>query len=379
MLERELLDDAMRRALALAHRSPADNPNPQVGCVLLDPDGRIVAEGWHRGAGTPHAEVDALAHLPAEWQQRTRELTAVVTLEPCNHSGRTGPCATALATAGIGAVVYSATDPGAEAGGGAQTLRSAGVAVLGGVHEEAGRALIAPWLACTAHSPAPAPAPTPAPAAARTAAAPTPGLRVTVKWAQTLDGRAAAADGTSQWITGPEARADVHRRRAAADAILVGTGTLFADDPTLTARDARGDLLVPAAEQPIPVVLGWREIPAQARVRRHPALTAHGLTAPIHYTGEDLAAHFADLAARGVKRLFIEGGPSVASAVLAAGLADEVLVYIAPALLGGPRLAIHDLDITSMSGITRLELTELTRLGDDVLLTATIRHTPKEP
>lgn len=373
MLERELLDDAMRRALALAQRSPADNPNPQVGCVLLDTDGRIVAEGWHRGAGTPHAEVDALAHLPAEWQQRTRELTAVVTLEPCNHSGRTGPCATALAEAGIGAVVFSATDPGAEAGGGAQTLRTAGVAVLGGVQEEAGRALIAPWLARTTHAATAAATP------ARTAASPTPGLHVTVKWAQTLDGRAAAADGTSQWITGPEARADVHRRRAAADAILVGTGTLFADDPSLTARDAQGDLLVPAAEQPIPVVLGWREIPAQAQVRRHPALAAHGLTAPIHYTGEDLAAHFADLAARGVRRLFIEGGPSVASAVLAAGLADEVLVYIAPALLGGPRLAIHDLGITSMSGITRLQLTELTRLGPDVLLTATIHRTPKEP
>src|SRR5690606_25741771 len=112
--------------------------------------------------------------------------------------------------------------------------------------------------------------------------------RVTVKWAQTLDGRAAAADGSSKWITGPEARADVHRRRAAADAILVGTGTLFADDPSLTARNADGGLLVPAEQQPIPVVLGRRPIPASARITRHPALTAHGLAAPLQFTGAHL-------------------------------------------------------------------------------------------
>lgn len=358
----------MRRALALARRSPADNPNPQVGCVLLSADGRIVAEGWHRGAGTPHAEVDALSHLPAEWRQRGHELTAVVTLEPCNHTGRTGPCAVALAEAGIGTVVFSATDPGDEAGGGAATLRAAGVEVQGGLREAEGRAIIAPWLA--QHTAATAPLSNGA------AAAQPQRPRVIVKWAQTLDGRAAAADGTSQWITGPEARADVHRRRAAADAILVGTGTLLADDPTLTARTETGELLVPAAEQPLPVVLGKRAVPVSARLRSHPALSPHGLETPIHFDGSDLNGHLADLAARGVRSVFVEGGPTVASAFLAAGLADELLVYVAPALLGGPRLAIHDLGITSMADIARLTVTGVHELGADLLLTAI--PTPKE-
>ena len=369
MLDRELVDDAMRRALALARRSPADNPNPQVGCVLLAPDGRIVAEGWHRGAGTPHAEVDALAQLSAEWAARARELTAVVTLEPCNHTGRTGPCAVALAHAGIGAVVHAMSDPGAEAGGGADTLRAAGVEVLGGVRERDAQALLAPWVARQAATPVSATTPLPS----------LPRPFVTVKWAQTLDGRAAAADGSSQWITGVDARGDVHRRRAEADAILVGTGTLLADDPALTARAETGGLLVPAAEQPLPVVLGQRAIPAQARVREHPALAGRGVAEPIHYRGDDLVAHLADLHARGVRLLFVEGGPTIASAFLAAGLADEVLVYIAPALLGGPRLAIHDLGISSMAGITRLRVTHLAQLGADLLIKATIIDTPKEP
>lgn len=397
MLDRELLDDAMRRALTLARRSPAGDPNPQVGCVLLGPDGRIVAEGWHRGAGTPHAEVDALAQLPAEWRQRMSELTAIVTLEPCNHIGRTGPCAGALAEARIGAVAYGTSDPGEDAGGGAETLRAAGIEVLGGVREAEARVLLAPWLARQSFAtPEPAaPSQMRADDAARDAEqsplsrAPRP--FVTVKWAQTLDGRAAAADGSSQWITGPEARADVHRRRAKADAILVGTGTLLADDPALTARgDATAEigalaeaatnadhgLLVPAAEQPIPVVLGRRAIPAEARVCQHPALAAHGLAAPIHYDGSDLAAHLSDLADRGVRRLFVEGGPTVASAFIAAGLVDEVLVYVAPALLGGPRLAIHDLGIATMRDIARLQFTSIEELGTDILITATL--TPKE-
>ncbi len=381
VLDRELLDDAMRRALTLARRGPAGNPNPQVGCVLLGPDGRIVAEGWHRGAGTPHAEVDALNHLPAEWRIRMNELTAIVTLEPCNHTGRTGPCAGALAEARIGAVAYGTSDPGEDAGGGAETLRAAGVEVIGGVREAEARAVIAPWLerqSLATREPSEPSTSRPqdtvrgteAPALSR---APMP--FVTVKWAQTLDGRAAAADGSSQWITGPEARADVHRRRALADAILVGTGTLLADDPSLTARSGE-ELMVPASEQPIPVVLGRRAVPADARVRKHPALAAHGLSAPIHYDGTDLAAHLADLAERGVQRLFVEGGPTVASAFVAAGLVDEVLVYVAPALLGGPRLAIHDLGITTMRDIARLQFTNVKELGTDLLITA--RLTTKE-
>ena len=356
MLGRETLETAMRRALELAARGPADNPNPQVGCVILDPAGNIVAEGWHRGAGTPHAEVAALAALPDEWRTRANELTAVATLEPCNHTGRTGPCAVALSEARIGTVVYSVSDPGDASSGGAATLRSAGAEVLGGVLEPEGLELLASWLERQG-------------AVSQKLSRP----RVTVKWAQTLDGRAAAADGSSQWITDPAARRDVHRRRAEADAILVGTGTLIVDDPALTARDenATDGLLVPAADQPIPVVLGRREIAASARVNQHPALAAHGLDAPLRFDGSDLEAHLTALHERGVRSVFVEGGPTIASAFIAAGLADEVLVYVAPALLGGPRLAIGDLGIESMAGIRRLSIEGIERLGDDLLIRAT--------
>ncbi|WP_082309195.1 bifunctional diaminohydroxyphosphoribosylaminopyrimidine deaminase/5-amino-6-(5-phosphoribosylamino)uracil reductase RibD [Leucobacter musarum] len=374
MLDQSLIEDGMRRGLTIAHRGPSDTPNPQVGCVLLDPEGRIVAEGWHRGAGTPHAEVDAIAHLPAEWRSRTRELTAVVTLEPCNHTGRTGPCAVALVELGVGAVAYALSDPGQASSGGADTLRNAGIEVRGDVLPGEARALLGPWLAAQGGAGTPVTATDAAPEPTDDLATTRP--RVIVKWAQTLDGRAAATDGSSQWITGPEARADVHVRRAAADAILIGTGTLLADDPTLTARDAQGDLLVPAADQPVPVVLGHRAIPEAARLRQHPALAAHGLAAPIQLTGDDLAADLAALAARGIRSVFVEGGPAVASALLTAGLADEVLVYVAPALLGGPKLAIGDLGIPSIDAIARLSDATTTALGDDLLVTARLAARP---
>ena len=353
MHDQQSLEAAMQRALELALLSPENDPNPRVGCVILDPAGRIIAEGWHRGAGTPHAEVEALASLPDLWRGREGELTAVVTLEPCNHEGRTGPCAVALLNAGIGAVAYGAEDPTPAASGGADTLRAGGVEVVGGVLSEQADAMVAPWVA-------------------RQRAAQRP--RVTVKWAQTLDGRAAAADGSSQWITGQDARDDVHRRRAEADAILVGTGTLVADNPALTARATDGSLLVPAAEQPIPVVLGRRAIPADARVLHHPALAAHGLDAPVQFDGSNLQAHLAELHTLGVRHLFVEGGPTVVSALLAAGLVDDVLVYIAPALLGGPNLAISNLGITSMPGITRLRVTHLAQLGQDLLIKAELQQ-----
>ena len=361
----------MRRALALATRGPSDNPNPRVGCVILDPEARIIAEGWHRGAGTAHAEVDALTQLPEQWRDRLGELTAVVTLEPCNHTGRTGPCAEALASAQIGAVFYGASDPGVASSGGAEVLRDAGIVVHGGVLESEARALLTPWL-LREGSPAPIPS-------SLTSGA-TPGLprpHVTVKWAQTLDGRAAAADGTSQWITGPAARADVHRRRAQADAILVGTGTVLADDPSLTARDPSGELLVAASEQPIPVVLGRREVPPSARLRQHPALAAHGLDDPLQFAGDDLAADLAALHARGVRSVFVEGGPASASALLAAGLVDDVLVYVAPALLGGPRTAIGDIGIASMPELQQLRVDAIEQLGADLLVRAHLA--PAEP
>lgn len=352
-LSPEVIEQAMRRAFVLARRGPEKNENPQVGCVILGPTGQPVSEGWHLGAGTPHAEAMALANLPADARLVAAELTAVVSLEPCNHTGRTGPCAQALIGAGIGAVVYALADPGNASSGGAATLRAAGVAVTGGVLEAEARELLTPWLALRLPRP-----------------------QVTVKWAQTLDGRAAAADGSSQWITGPEARQDVHRRRAAADAILVGTGTLFADNPSLTARDPQGGLLVPPSEQPVPIVLGKRNIPADARVRSHPSLgvneNGRGFTEPIHLDGTDMAADLAQLAKLGIGSVFVEGGPTVVSALLREGLADELLIYVAPSLLGGPMLALGDIGITSMAGIAHLEIRETRQLGEDILYRAVL-------
>ncbi|MBM7504091.1 bifunctional diaminohydroxyphosphoribosylaminopyrimidine deaminase/5-amino-6-(5-phosphoribosylamino)uracil reductase RibD [Agromyces aurantiacus] len=326
---------AMRRALELAERGPARGVNPRVGCVILSPSGDVLAEGWHRGAGTPHAEVDAISTLPPG---AAHGATAVVTLEPCNHTGRTGPCAQALIDAGVARVVYAVEDPGDHSSGGARTLRSAGVEVTAGVLANEVEAFLEDWLfAARRRRP-----------------------RVTVKWASSLDGRAAAADGTSRWITGPEARADVHHRRAASDGIAVGTGTLLADDPALTARDADGELL---ESQPVPVVFGRREVPAEAALARHPHEA-------IRMSGADLAADLAELQRRGIRSLFIEGGPTLASAFLRAGLADELLVYLAPSLIGGPRTAIGDLGIGTIADALAFAFTDLIRLGDDVLIVA---------
>ncbi|WP_100345888.1 bifunctional diaminohydroxyphosphoribosylaminopyrimidine deaminase/5-amino-6-(5-phosphoribosylamino)uracil reductase RibD [Compostimonas suwonensis] len=326
----------MRAALRLAANGPARGVNPRVGCVIVDAAGRVLAEGWHRGAGTAHAEVDALSKLQPG---QARGATAIVTLEPCNHTGRTGPCSEALIAAGVGRVVYAVSDPGQHSGGGARRLREAGIDVSGGVLAEEVEAFLADWL--------------------EVARLGRP--HVTVKWASSLDGRTAAADGSSRWITGPEARADVHRRRAASDAIAVGTGTLLADDPALTARDENGGLL---PEQPVPVVLGERAVPATARVHEHP-LDA------IVFAHHDLAAALHELKERGIRRLFVEGGPTLASAFVAAGLVDDYLIYLAPALLGGDRLAIGDIGVATIGEGRRLHIDRLERLGDDLLIVAT--------
>ncbi|MEJ1090936.1 bifunctional diaminohydroxyphosphoribosylaminopyrimidine deaminase/5-amino-6-(5-phosphoribosylamino)uracil reductase RibD [Microbacterium istanbulense] len=325
--------DAMSRALALATNGPR-GLNPQVGAVILSPTGEVLAEGWHRGSGTPHAEVDALAQLTAE---QTRGATAVVTLEPCNHTGRTGPCAQALIDAGVSRVVYAVDDPGDHSSGGADRLRAAGVDVDAGEQTAAAGILISDWLEVQRLG----------------------RPHVTVKWAQSLDGRAAASDGTSQWITGPEARADVHRRRAASDAIVVGTGTVLADDPALTARD--GDALY--AEQPVPVVIGSRPTPADAALHAHPK-------APLFFASHDLASVLEELRTRGIQRVFVEGGPTLASAFIAAGLADTVLAYVAPVLLGGSRLALTDIGVDTIADARRLTVDEWMPLGDDLLVIA---------
>ncbi|MGV8884494.1 MAG: bifunctional diaminohydroxyphosphoribosylaminopyrimidine deaminase/5-amino-6-(5-phosphoribosylamino)uracil reductase RibD [Microbacteriaceae bacterium] len=323
----------MRHALSLAAHGPVSGGNPQVGCVLIDAHGTVVAEGWHRGTGTPHAEVDALSKI-----SDARGLTAVVTLEPCNHTGHTGPCSVALLDAGIARVVFAVSDPGAHSSGGAAWLAEAGVDVEGGVLADEVEEFIHPWLAATRRN----------------------RPWVSVKWASSLDGRAAAQDGSSQWITGTAARQRVHEQRAMSDAIVVGTGTALADDPTLTARGDGGELL---KHQPLPVVLGERELPENAKLRAHPAGL---LTMP----GRDFDAVLTELFARGIRRVYVEGGPTIASAFIAAGLVDEYLIYLAPTLLGGSKTAIGNLGIGTIADQRRLNITSIERLGDDLLITA---------
>lgn len=329
----------MRRALTLAVKGPR-GINPQVGAVILSPAGDVIAEGWHRGAGTVHAEVDALSQLAAG---AARGATAVVTLEPCNHTGRTGPCSEALLAAGVARVIYASPDPNPESTGGAERLREAGVEVEAGLLEVAATDLLDSWLLVQRLG----------------------RPHVTVKWAQSLDGRAAAADGTSQWITGPEARADVHRRRARADAIIVGTGTVLADDPALTARQPDGALY---DSQPIPVVLGDRRVPEDAALRSHPLPL-------LHRSGTDLPAVLDELRERGVQRVFVEGGPSIASAFLREGLVDEVLAYVAPTLIGSgadgaDRPALRRLGVDTITQQRRLDVASIETLGTDLLIVA---------
>lgn len=331
---------AMAKALELALHGPR-GVNPQVGAVIMNPAGDIIAEGWHRGVGTAHAEVDALSKLSGD---AAVGCTAVVTLEPCRHVGNTNPCVGALLDAGVARVVYAANDPGEHSGGGAQLLRDAGIDVVRTAAAE-GKALIANWLFVQQHG----------------------RPRVTVKWAQSLDARGAAADGTSQWITGEVARAHVHEQRAKHDAIAVGTGTILADDPRLTARPA---VQLDDAAQPIPVVFGAREVPEHANVRQHPKPF-------VQYSGP-LHDSLAELAARGVQSLYIEGGPRLASDFVAQGLADTVHTYIAPTLIGGPFSATGDLGVSTIGEQRRLTISELSRLGDDILIIAT-PNARKEP
>jgi diaminohydroxyphosphoribosylaminopyrimidine deaminase/5-amino-6-(5-phosphoribosylamino)uracil reductase len=328
----------MRRALHLAASGPWPDPNPRVGCVLVAPDGTVAGEGFHHGAGTPHAEIDALADAG----ERAVGATAYVTLEPCAHHGRTGPCAAALVEAGVARVVFAQSDPNPDAAGGAEHLHAAGVEVTGGLLADEAAELNARW--------------------ARTVALGRP--LVTWKFAATLDGRSAAADGTSRWITGPGARADVHRLRSTRDAVLVGTGTLLADDPRLTVRDASGtDVPV----QPLRVVMGLRDVPASAAVHAGPGDVLHLRT-------RDPKEALERLWDKGIRDVWLEGGPTLAGAFLAAGLVDDVYAYLAPALLGSGPTAVADLGVGTVADTLRLHTTDVTLVDGDVRIHATTKE-----
>ncbi len=361
---------AMRRALTLAARGlGTTSPNPVVGCVVLDAAGHQVGEGWHERPGGPHAEVHALAEAGAA----ARGGTAVVTLEPCAHTGRTGPCAEALLAAGVARVVYAVADPHAAAAGGAAALAAAGVRTEAGLLAAEAEAVNAAWLTAIRRG------------------------RPYVRWkyAATLDGRVAAADGTSRWITSAPARADVHRLRAEADSVLVGSGTARADDPQLAARD------VPGAVQPLRVVVdtGARVVGPGARVldAAAPTLVVVAEDAPDGRVallarhaevvrlpraaggrGLDLRALLAELHRREVRSVLLEGGPTLAGAFVAARLVDEITGYLAPALLGGGPHALADAGIATISAALRLRVTDVIRIGEDLRVTAVPLPADKE-
>ncbi|GAA3512132.1 bifunctional diaminohydroxyphosphoribosylaminopyrimidine deaminase/5-amino-6-(5-phosphoribosylamino)uracil reductase RibD [Georgenia daeguensis] len=367
---------ALDRAIELAARGPLAGGNPRVGCVLLGAHGDVLAEGYHRGAGTAHAEADALARVDPARRPELVGGTAVVTLEPCHHTGRTPPCSRALHAAGIARVVHATADPDPRAAGGAAWLRTQGVEVLtaraaGADPAAAARAeeLTRSWSTAVRRG--------------------RPWL--VAKTATTLDGRVAADDGTSRWITSGAAREHAHTVRADVDAILVGTGTVLADDPALTARPpARaseqpvgraGEQPRPVARaaavsaeplrQPLRVVVGERPVPAGAKVRRGPGEW-------LHLPTRDLATALEELHRRGVRHALLEGGPTLLTAALRAGLVDELHAYVAPVLLGTGTGAVGDLGVRTIADAQRWRTVMTERLGDDLFLAARQAHPQNE-
>ena len=299
------------------------SPNPPVGCAIIDASGHLIAVGATSPAGGAHAEVNALAAAG----DRAQGAAAIVTLEPCAHTGRTGPCTHALIQAGVAQVIYLTKDPNPEAAGGAEVLRRAGVQVAYEPREVV--ALGAWWASISMQRPA-----------------------VTWKYAATLDGFTAAADGTSKWITGEAARAHVHRDRARRDAIIVGTGTALADDPQLTARRPDGELY---PTQPERVVVGTREITGN--------LARLGFT---QYPDPESA--LAALWERGARDVLVEGGATLAHSFVDAGLVDRIQAYVAPALLGAGRGVLGGPLATTMSQAQRFRVERVIQLGEDVLI-----------
>lgn len=349
---------AMRRAITLAARGlGSTSPNPVVGCVILDAAGQQGGEGFHQRAGGPHAEIHALRAAG----ERARGGTAYVTLEPCNHTGRTGPCAEALVAAGLRRVVYAVGDPNPQATGGADTLRAAGIQVEQGLLADEAETGNTAWLTSVRLG----------------------RPYVLWKYAATLDGRIAAADSTSRWITSPESRADVHRLRAEADAVVVGSGTARTDDPQLGVRGIEG------ATQPLRVVVDTAAtaVAPAARVLDSTAPTLIAVADDVPAThlpdesvlrlpraaagpGLDIQALLAALHRRGVRSVLLEGGPVLAGSFVAAGAVDRVVGYLAPVLLGAGPAALADAGITTIAQALRLDVTETVRIGPDLRITA---------
>jgi diaminohydroxyphosphoribosylaminopyrimidine deaminase / 5-amino-6-(5-phosphoribosylamino)uracil reductase len=346
---------AMGRAVELAARGlGTTSPNPVVGCVIIDAEGAVAGEGFHAYAGGPHAEIVALAQAG----NRARGGTAVVTLEPCDHHGVTGPCSQALIRAGIVRVVIGVNDPHPRAAGGERTLRDAGVEVELGVRKAEVEVGNIAWLTAVRR-----------------------GRPYLIwKYAATLDGRSAADDGTSMWITSEAARMDVHAHRGTVDAVIVGVGTVLADNPQLTARNLRDGSL--AIRQPLRVVVDSAgRTPSDARVRDAAAPT--WVVTAAEFGGEpafgkhdeqvDLSELLRRLYEKDVRAALLEGGPRLAGAFLSAGLVDQVVGYLAPKMLGAGPTALLDTGVKTIADAIELEFVDITRIGPDLRFTAVPR------
>jgi diaminohydroxyphosphoribosylaminopyrimidine deaminase/5-amino-6-(5-phosphoribosylamino)uracil reductase len=354
-------DTHMARALELARRGlHTTHPNPRVGCVVVR-DGTVVGEGWHERAGGPHAEVVALGQAGP----RARGADVYVTLEPCCHHGRTGPCTEALKHAGVGRVFAAMEDPNPKvAGQGLAALRAAGIAAEAGLMQDEAAALNRGFVSRMARG----------------------RPFVSLKLAMSLDGRTAMGSGESRWITGEAARADAHRLRAEAGAVMTSVETVLADDPELSVR------LVETARQPDRIVLDTQlRSPLDARVwegtarriaiavrppaDRIEALRARGvevaLVATTHDRRVDLPSALAALGALEVNEVLVESGPRLAGALLQAGRVDELVLYVAPSLLGSDARALAALPgLDRLDQRVRMRFTDARRIGDDLRVTA---------
>jgi diaminohydroxyphosphoribosylaminopyrimidine deaminase/5-amino-6-(5-phosphoribosylamino)uracil reductase len=353
----------MAQALRLAERGLyTTSPNPRVGCVLVR-EGGVVGEGWHERAGEPHAEVLAL-HAAGE---AARGASAYVTLEPCSHDGRTPPCVNALIAAGIARVVAAVQDPNPQvAGQGITKLRAAGIEVECGLMEAAARELNIGFFARMTRG--------------------TPWLRS--KIAMSLDGRTALANGTSKWITGEDARRDVQHWRARSCAVLTGIGTLLADDAQLNVRD------IETSRQPLRVVVDSQlRLPLTARVLLGGNVAVYTATqdaekiSALEKTGArvivlpnangrvDLNAVLRDLAARGCNEVLVEAGSALNGALLQAGLVDELLLYLAPQLLGDAARGMAQLgELSSLDQCVNLKWQDVRQIGNDLRITVKVEH-----
>ncbi len=354
----------MSRALVLARRGRvAVEPNPMVGAVIVR-DGKIIGEGWHKQFGGPHAEVSAIAAARAA-EADPAGATMYVTLEPCCHTGKTPPCTEAVVAAGITRIVAAMEDPDPNvSGGGLAAMREAGIEVVTGVMEAEARKLLAadtklrtkgmPWVIC--------------------------------KWAQSLDGRIATHTGGSKWITGEAARRRVHEIRSLCDGVCVGAGTVHADDPLLTNRGGSGtqpirvildgnleispDCRLIRSIDVAPVIIATRQDAPTDALKNLTRAGAEVLTLPAGVGGVDLSALLAELGRREWTYLLVEGGRAVHGAFLSQGLADELLVFIAPKIVGGPG-SIGPVDWADIEGIDAafsLPAPQVEQIDDDVLL-----------